>query len=472
MTDKHLAIMWFRQDLRTQDNPALVEAAKCDSVLPIYILDDENAGEHKMGGASRLWLHHSLKALSKELDNRLQVFEGNPLDRLNDIIKKTGAKSVFWNRCYEPWRIKRDQTIKKVLKENDIEVHSSNGSLLYEPWEVKKSDGSPYRVFTAFYKKGCLALMAPRKPKNRPSQLTLHQETVSKLSIEDLNLTPSIPWDKPINDAWEVGEHAAKKRLKAFLKSDIDQYKKGRDFPALNAVSRLSPHIHFGEISPNQIWHAVKALKQTENTEHFCQELGWREFSYHLLYHNPELPKKNLQEKFNSFPWLKSKKNLEAWQKGQTGIPIVDAGMRELWLTGYMHNRVRMIVGSFLVKNLGLHWHHGEAWFWDCLVDADLANNSASWQWVAGTGADAAPYFRIFNPVTQGEKFDADGEYTRKFVPELRDLPNKYLFKPWEAPLDVLKKANIRLGETYPQPLVDLKESRERALVAFKGLKS
>lgn len=472
MTDKHLAIMWFRQDLRTQDNPALVEAAKCDSVLPIYILDDENAGEHKMGGASRLWLHHSLTALSKELDSRLQVFEGNPLDILENILKKTGAKSVFWNRCYEPWRIKRDQAIKKALKENDIEVHSSNGSLLYEPWEVKKSDGTPYRVFTAFYKRGCHALMAPRKPKNRPSQLTLHTEKVSKLSIEDLNLTPSMPWDKSINDAWEVGEHEAKKRLKAFLKSDVDQYKKGRDFPALNAVSRLSPHIHFGEISPNQIWHAVQALKQTENTEHFCQELGWREFSYHLLYHNPELPKKNLQEKFNSFPWLKSKKNLEAWQKGQTGIPIVDAGMRELWLTGYMHNRVRMIVGSFLVKNLGLHWHHGEAWFWDCLVDADLASNSASWQWVAGTGADAAPYFRIFNPVTQGEKFDAEGEYTRKFVPELRDLPNKYLFKPWEAPLDVLKKANIRLGETYPQPIVDLKESRQRALAAFKTLKS
>ena len=270
---------------------------------------------------------------------------------------------------------------------------------------------------------------------------------------------------------WHIGEDHAQDRLQEFVDHGLKDYKEGRNFPAQQNVSRLSPHLHFGEISPNQAWYAAKQKGKGQNMDHFLSELGWREFSYSLLYHFPKLPRKNLQAKFDKFPWRNDKRLLRRWQQGQTGYPIVDAGMRELWQTGYMHNRVRMIVGSFLVKNLLLHWHHGERWFWDCLVDADLANNSASWQWIAGCGADAAPYFRIFNPVTQGQKFDAAGEYTRHFVPELKDLPDKFLFNPWQAPPGVLNEAGVTLGKTYPEPVVDLKLSRERALQAFASLK-
>ena len=270
----------------------------------------------------------------------------------------------------------------------------------------------------------------------------------------------------------QVGEQGAHDRFQQFLDEGLSNYKKGRDEPALNCVSGMSPHLHFGEVSPNQLWYAVRSMGESVNIEHFCSELAWREFSYQLLYHNPNLPTENLQKKFDHFPWQQNAGHLAAWQRGQTGIPMVDAGMRELWQTGYMHNRVRMIVGSFLVKNLRLSWHEGERWFWDTLLDADLANNSASWQWIAGCGADAAPYFRVFNPVTQGEKFDAQGEYIRRFIPELSKLPNKYLFAPWQAPAEILKQAGVVLGETYPQPIVDLKLSREAALEAFSTLKA
>jgi len=255
-----------------------------------------------------------------------------------------------------------------------------------------------------------------------------------------------------------------------FLDEGLSLYKDGRNLPAMPYVSRLSPHLHFGEVSPNQLWYAVKNIGDNKHVDHFCSELGWREFSYSQLYHNHDLPTKNLQSKFDTFPWVENKILLEAWKKGKTGVPMVDAGMRELWQTGYMHNRVRMIVGSFLVKNLRLHWHHGALWFWDTLVDADLANNSASWQWIAGCGADSAPYFRIFNPVIQGQKFDADGSYVRKYIPEIALLPDKYLFSPWDAPESVLKEAGIDLGKSYPAPIVDLKQSRDAALKAFQSL--
>ena len=268
-----------------------------------------------------------------------------------------------------------------------------------------------------------------------------------------------------------IGEKGAYKRLEHFISQGLDQYKEGRNFPSKPYVSRLSPHLRFGEISPNQVWHTLVNMGDDKNINHFCSELGWREFSYNLLYHNPDLPKRNLQSKFDNFPWQENRMALKAWQKGQTGVPMVDAGMRELWQTGYMHNRVRMIVGSFLVKNLRLHWHHGERWFWDTLVDADLANNSASWQWIAGCGADAAPYFRIFNPITQGEKFDPNGDYIRSYVPEISNLPNKYLFCPWEAPASVLDSSGIKLGQTYPEPIINIRVSREKALEAFKSLK-
>lgn len=467
---KPIVIHWFRQDLRLTDNPALLTATKEGDVLPIYILDDVNAKKHKMGGASRWWLHHSLTALTKSLEGNLSIYSGDALEILTNIAERYDIKSIFWNRCYESWAINRDKKIKAALKSKDINVESFNGSLLWEPWEIKKSDGEHYKVFTPFYRKGCLKAESPRLPLRKPSKPSFCFDKASS-KLESLDLLPSINWDDQLAPHWEIGEDAAMSRFESFLESGLSKYKEGRNLPAKKYVSRLSPHLHFGEISPNQLWYGIQNIEPDENTDHFCSELGWREFSYSQLFHHPDLPKTNLQSKFDDFPWVTDKKLLAAWQQGKTGIPMVDAGMRELWQTGYMHNRVRMIVGSFLVKNLRLHWHHGERWFWDTLVDADLANNSASWQWVAGCGADAAPYFRIFNPVTQGQKFDTEGEYVRQYVPELKELPNKYLFNPWEAPADILKQANIKLGKDYPKPIVDLKKSREDALSAFQSLK-
>ena len=469
MTD--IVIHWFRQDLRLADNPALCEASRIGEVLPIYILDHGSAGEHKMGGASLWWLYHALKSLDKSLGGKLSIYEGNPQEILETLNDRYSIKAVTWNRCYEPWRIQRDKEVKSFLKNKGVEVISCNGSLLWEPWEVLKSDQTPYKVFTPYYRKGCLNSGVPRKPLSKPKSLKLFEDTENKTLLDDLKLLPKIPWDKKMIPYWKIGEDGAQKCLNKFLKVGIQNYKEGRNFPAKEYVSRLSPYLHFGEISPNQIWNKTKALRDDNNVDHFCSELGWREFSYSLLYYNPDLPRKNLQEKFDKFPWVEDEGKLKAWQRGLTGYPIVDAGMRELWETGYMHNRVRMIVGSFLVKNLRLHWVHGEKWFWDCLVDADLANNSASWQWIAGCGADAAPYFRIFNPVTQGQKFDPEGVYTRLYIPELKKLPDKYLFSPWEAPAPVLEYAGVELGKNYPKPIVDLKVSREAALDAFKSLK-
>lgn len=469
MTHQDVVIHWFRQDLRLRDNPALVAAAHQGVVVPVYILDDINAGEFAVGEASRWWLHHSLMNLNKSLDGQLHVFVGDPLKIIPALVSQFKAKALFWNRCYEPWRVERDRKIKEDLSQS-IHVESHNGSLLWEPWQVLKSDGTPYRVFTPFYKKGCLKAQAPSEPLNRPRHLSLVQAKPEH-SIDSLNLKPEHDWAESLAQHWEIGEEGAKKTLDRFLRSKLKDYKKGRDYPSLNSVSRLSPHLHWGEISPHQVWHAACRHPRDENLEHFLSELAWREFSYSLLFYNPTLPTDNLQDKFDRFPWKKDAKALKAWQQGLTGIPIVDAGMRELWKTGYMHNRIRMVVASFLVKNCLLHWREGEAWFWDTLVDADLANNSASWQWVAGCGADAAPFFRIFNPVTQGQKFDPKGEYTRNYVPELKRMPDKYLFNPWEAPSEVLSQAGVVLGQNYPKPIVDLKASRERALEAFSMIR-
>ena len=461
-------IHWFRQDLRLADNPALFHGHQ-DKILPVFILDDINSEQFKNGAASRWWLHHSLKSLNESLHGKLRFFKGDARKILLELLWQTGAKSIAWNRCYEPWRINRDKEIKAELRQQGAEVSTHNGSLLFEPWEVRKNDDSPYKVFTPFYRRGCLELPPPREllPK---IDIKLATVEVESESLDDLELLPKIRWDKQLQPHWNIGEAGALQQLQEFLDNGLSNYKEGRDFPANPNVSRLSPYLHFGEISPNQVWNAVRKRGDDKNVDHFCSELGWREFSYNLLYHFPELPYKNLQPKFNAFPWQNDNVVITAWKRGQTGYPIVDAGMRQLWQTGYMHNRVRMIVGSFLVKNLLIDWREGERWFWDCLVDADLANNSASWQWVAGCGADAAPYFRVFNPILQGQKFDKNGEYTRHFVPELANLPDKYLFCPWEAPTEVLSKAGIRLGEDYPQPIVDIKESRERALAAFSCL--
>ena len=468
---KKISIHWFRQDLRLSDNPALTKAAEHEAVLPIYILDDENAGNHVMGGASRWWLHHSLEALNLSLGGTLSVYQGNPQVVLDNILTCFDVEAVYWNRCYEPWRMHRDALIKVNLKTRGIEAHTFSGSLLWEPWTIKKDVGTPYKVFTPFYRKGCLNSVEPRSPLSTPENAN-YVGDLDHSGIDALGLLPKkIPWDKKLEPHWDIGEEGARKRFEAFADEGLSFYKEGRNLPAKSYVSRLSPYLHFGEISPNQLWHAVRSIGDDKDIEHFCSELGWREFSYSQLYHNPELPRKNLQSKFDSFPWVENADHLHAWQTGKTGIPMVDAGMRELWQTGYMHNRVRMIVGSFLVKNLLLHWNHGERWFWETLIDADLANNSASWQWIAGCGADAAPYFRIFNPVTQGQKFDPDGKYVRQYIPEIASLPNKYLFNPWEAPELVLRESCIKMGSTYPYPVVDLKQSRESALEAFQSLK-
>ena len=468
---KTIALHWFRQDLRLSDNPALHNALNNEQVLPVYILDNVNSGRYSVGGASCFWLHHSLKNLKENLNNNLSIYHGDPLQNLLEIIDRNNITSVYWNRCYEPWRIKRDTEIKSILESKGISVYTYNGSLLWEPWTIKKADGTPYKVFTPFFRKGCLNSEEPRKPLPKVSTSNFIVDKAHSLNIEDLSLIPSFRWDIQMESHWNIGEIGAYERLTKFIDSGIKHYKEGRNFPAKPFVSKISPHIHFGELSPNQAWYLAKEKGSDTNIDHFLSELGWREFSYCQLYYNPDLPRKNLQSKFDLFPWDKDAIKLAAWQKGQTGIPMVDAGMRELWITGAMHNRVRMIVGSFLVKNLLLHWHHGERWFWDCLVDADLASNSASWQWIAGCGADAAPYFRIFNPVTQGQKFDPDGEYIRKYIPEISELSNKYLFNPWEAPQEELDRAGVVIGKDYPKPIIDLKLSRQNALEAFKSLK-
>ena len=468
---KEPVIVWFRQDLRLADNPALrAAAATGQPVIALYVLDDDRAGGHAMGAASRWWLHCSLYELNRSLNDGLHVRAGNAKAALIELVERHNVAGVYWNRCYEPWRVRRDKKIKATLRTKGITATSFDGCVLFPPQSVSKSDGSTYRVFTPYYKNGCLANMPPpRQPFPVPEFNCLNPD---ENSIDSLALLPSVRWYDDIAECWTPGEQGAKDHLQRFVGNSLHNYKEGRNRPDQNFVSRLSPHLHYGEVSPNQAWYAASdSGAPSDNIDCFQSELGWREFSQYLLYHFPELPDQNFQPKFDRFTWLDDKTALQRWQRGQTGYPIVDAGMRELWRTGYMHNRVRMVVGSFLVKNLLIHWRHGADWFWDTLVDADLANNSASWQWVAGSGADAAPYFRIFNPVTQGQKFDPEGTYVRQYVPELSQLPDKFVHCPWEAPNDVLSAANVVLGDHYPFPIVDLKRSRQRALDAFKLLR-
>ncbi|KKB96116.1 Deoxyribodipyrimidine photo-lyase [Candidatus Arcanobacter lacustris] len=456
------SIFWYRQDLRIEDNPGLETAIAEGSVMAVFILD-----QHLMGSASNWWLHHSLTSLNRSLNGCLNVYIGDSLTIIKELVTKHQIDKVFWNRCYEPERIKSDSLIKSSLIKMGVEAKSFNGSLLWEPWEVTKPDKTYYKIFTFYYRNGCLKKEEPICANGIPNLSGLIKDHENQITIDDLGLLPKKGWAD--NFYWQVGEEAASQKLQYFLNHKLGGYKENRNYPGLDATSKLSPHLHFGEISPNQIWCAAKNYPAGDDLNCFLSELVWREFSYYLLYHFPDLANSNFQNKFDRFPWKNNMDHLKLWQKGQTGIPIVDAGMRELWQTGYMHNRVRMIVGSFLVKNLLIDWRYGKKWFEDCLVDADLASNSASWQWVAGTGADAAPYYRIFNPVLQGEKFDKDGVYTKKYVPELAKLPSKYLFKPWEAPDLVLKEAGVKLGMNYPHPIVDLSESRKMALELYKS---
>ncbi|MDN3650748.1 deoxyribodipyrimidine photo-lyase [Reinekea marina] len=464
-----VTLMWFEQDLRLSDNPALSAALAQVNVLPIFILDEKNCDNLKLGGASRVWLYESLSQLNTQLNGALNLYLGDAETIIENISQRFNITNVFWNRRYEPWRISRDTKIKKKCSDLGIHAKSFNGTLLNEPWTILKADRTPYKVFSPYHrqciKKG-LKLNAVSAPKV-PSSLVRDAQSTS---LDCLPLQPSQPWGASLLSHWQPCEQGAHSILRSFLENGLEGYQENRDFPAVQSVSRLSPHLHFGEVSPRQICQELSAMPESQSKEGFMRELYWREFSYYLLFHWPSLPSQNFQPSFDHFPWLNKADQIGRWQKGLTGFPIIDAGMRELWQTGYMHNRVRMITASFLVKNLMVDWRIGAKWFWDCLVDADLANNSASWQWVAGCGTDAAPYFRIFNPVTQSEKFDPKGLYIKQYLPELKALPIKYLFRPWEAPEDVLAMAQVSLGDTYPKPMVDLKASRERALLAYKNI--
>lgn len=467
-----ISIVWFRQDLRIADNPALFEAARLGSVLPIYILDDLAPEACKLGDVTKVYLHHALQYLNKSLDGNLNLYIGSPENIISQLAQSYKIQHIYWNRCYEPWLMAYDEKLARTLGALNIHCTVFNGSYLWDPAKIIKDNGSYYKVFGAYKRKALL--FEPRKPLAKPKNLQLIKDKKNKTLLKHFKLIPAHPWHKKVIDHWTPGEEEAKKKLSYFIKNDLLGYKTGRDYPNLEQTSKLSPHLHFGEISPYQVWNAIcsKGSKvEAEDEQHFLSEIIWREFSAYLLYHFPSLYKENFIKKFNVFPWKNQISLLKSWQTGNTGYPFVDAGMRELWQTGYMHNRVRMVVASFLVKNLMIHWHHGRDWFWHCLADADLGNNSASWQWVSGSGVDSAPYFRIFNPTTQGKKFDAQGLYTKKYLPELKNLPNKYLFEPWSAPEKVLNAAGVILGKTYPTPIVDLKVSRSTALKAYRLLK-
>lgn len=470
------AIVWFRQDLRLNDNPAFsAAAAGATPVIALYILDTTTQ-DWAMGGASRWWLHHSLDKLGAALLQRygipLILRRGDPARILPQLANETGARRVYWNRCYEPAAVARDTALKTALKQDGIAVETQNAALLFEPWTVQTQAGGWFKVFTPFWR-ACRALPAPAAPKRAP-QVAIHwPNPLDSDALSDWALLPQTPdWAGGLRETWNPGEAGAAERLRDFLDEALASYARGRDHPDRTVTSRLSPHLHFGEIGPRQIWRAVQMTQDAGgNADKFFAELGWREFSTHLLYHFPDLPHRSFRGDFDAFPWDNDDGLLRAWQQGRTGYPIVDAGMRELWHTGWMHNRVRMIVASFLVKHLRQDWRRGAAWFWDTLVDADLANNAASWQWVAGSGADAAPYFRIFNPTLQGEKFDSHGAYVRRWVPELAGLPDKYIHKPWAAPDRLLAAAGLRLGRDYPLPLVDHDGARKAALAAFASLR-
>lgn len=473
------AIVWLRQDLRLADNPAL--RAAIDTKRPLillFILDDETPGRWRIGGASRWWLHRSLAALGADVRKRggaLVLRRGNASELVPAIARETKAEAVFWNRCYEPFAIKRDAAIKEQLRANSVAVESFNGALLFEPWTIKTKTNEPFKVFSPFWR-ACQHL-EPRALVPSPKKLPGPPGEIASDDLESWDLLPTKPnWAKSFEPEWRPGEVGALAALNTFLEDRLSAYPEGRDQLGENGASRLSPHLHWGEISPVQI-HAAVANATHEHAslqrsaDKFMSEIGWREFSTNLLFHWPTLPEANWRDQFDAFAWNDDDAALEAWRRGRTGYPVVDAAMRELWVTGYMHNRARMIAASFLIKHLMIDWRRGEDWFWDTLLDADLANNAASWQWVAGSGADASPYFRIFNPIAQGQRYDASGAYVRRWLPELANLPDEFIHAPWEAPALVLREAGAALGETYPAPIVDHAKARARALAAFAALK-
>ena len=466
------ALVLFRRDLRLADNPALAAAcAGHDRVLPVYIHAPEQEAPWAPGAASRWWLHHALEALRRQLaaqgtDLHLRI--GNPLDQLRDLARASGATAIHWNRRYEPAGIASDTALKAALREDGIAVHSHAGNLWHEPWMLATDAGQPYRVFTPFWHN-----LRSQLPEAAPLPVARAREWLrvpGSLPTAAMGLLPAIRWDAGLAEAWRPGEAGARELLEIFADDAVADYAKGRDLPARHGTSRLSPHLHFGEITPRQIRHVLQEragaidARQRPDLEPYLRELGWREFAHHLLFHFPHTPEANFNPRFDDFPWAPADEAVLArWRQGRTGIPLVDAGMRELWHTGWMHNRVRMVVASLLTKNLRQHWRHGTRWFWDTLVDADLANNTLGWQWAAGCGADAAPYFRVFNPYLQSAKFDPDAAYLKRWLPELAALPAKTLHEAWKHPA-----ALAACG--YPAPVVDMATSRDAALAAWGTL--
>lgn len=469
-----LGIFWFRQDLRLNDNIALNELIQeCKKIIPIFIID----GNDYLGSASKWWLENSLLKLNESLqekNSRLYCFKGSPKKILFKLIEENKITHLHWNRLYDQYSIKRDSDIKEKLKIKKINIKTYKGSLINEPWKIKNKSGTFFKVFTPYWKT-CLEEMSNLRLSNVPKKIdTLNIQNPEIILFKNLKLFPkNLKWIKSLSSNWIPGEKKALEIFNNFKKNIINYYDIGRDRPDKNLTSKLSPYLHFGEISPERIFNDVKKLNiPNENSKKkYLAEIGWREFSYNLLYYYPNIKTAPIQQKFKKFPWKKNTKNLKAWQEGKTGYPIIDAGMRQLYSTGWMHNRVRMIVGSFLCKNLLLHWWEGEKWFFDTLVDADFASNSAGWQWIAGCGADAAPYFRIFNPYLQSIKFDPEGEYIKKYIPEISYIPAKLIHAPWELSLDNQIKYKCIIGKDYPVPIVNLSISREKALKAFAQIK-
>ena len=476
-----ITIVLFRQDLRLHDHPALTAAAQRGAVIPVFVLDDEACGDWALGGASRWWLKQSLMNLGSTIaqsGGELILRRGDTLTALIDIQSQSGADAIYFSRQYQPWSAAMEKAINETFSEDGVEVKRYSGTLLHEPGSVLTGSGTGFKVFTPFWRAALkLPVATPL-----PSPSVNWSNAVS--SSEDLNswvLDPAedagVPdWAAGWEDIWEPGEDGAHNALEAFLDAPVAHYSEGRDLPARRYTSRLSPHLKFGEISPRQVWASAQQRKLsapqwTSAIDKFLAEIGWREFCYQLIDLFDAMPDRPFKDQFAGFPWDNSEEHLKAWQRGMTGYPIVDAGMRELWQTGFMHNRVRMIVASFLTKHLLVHWLEGERWFWDCLLDADIASNACSWQWVAGSGADAAPYFRIFNPIAQGQKFDPEGEYVKRWCPELTDMPKKFVHAPWEAPAMTLASAGVELGKTYPEPIVDHKTARQGALDAYEVIK-
>ena len=472
MTSDAPVLLWFRDDLRLADQTAVNAATETGQpVLPVFILDDAAPGAWALGAASRWWLHHSLAALQRSLLDRgtsLTLRRGNSVTTIADLAERTGATDIFTGGTADP---SARQVDKAAAGATAAKLHRMRTRTLFHPNSVRTKTGGAYSVYTPFAN-ACLALGAPNPPLPAPEAFRATRPPRSD-RLEDWDLLPTKPdWASGLRETWTPGEAGAMDRAQAFLAHGLAGYATGRDQPGKEGTSMLSPHLHFGEVSPAQLWHAAHRHPNSRGREIFIRELLWREFCANLLWHNPTLPEAPLRPEFAAMPWRDDQPALAAWQNGRTGIPIVDAGMRQLWRVGWMHNRVRMIVASFLIKHLMIPWQSGEAWFWDTLVDADLANNAANWQWVAGSGADAAPYFRIFNPVLQGRKFDADGDYVRHFVPELARLDTKYIHAPWQAPAEALGQAGVTLGLDYPRPIIDLAAGRERALDAYAHIRS